>query len=314
MNVSSFCLVFILLLNVGLCEDDTPPVHHKHEVQGIVGVPMLKSYEHEFGKPRQLAFNSKGVLFITDWQNGQLVTLSPDGEFEVFADGFNIPAGIAIDKEDNVYVANYADGEDESGSVEKLTPGGKRGTIIDRLTGPKGLCFDKKGRLYISCFADNKIIRLLHDATPELVADNIPTPADLTFDSKGNLYTVSSQPGDIYRISPSGAVSVFARGFNVPSAIATSPEDTIIATNHMGSQLFEVNNKGDVSTYLDAGTGVISMTFDTMGNLYLLNWNKSTLQKVITRFEVGCPHCEKKIPVEIQRKKEKVIKTIGVPL
>ena len=75
--------------------------------------------EAQFNRPRDIAINSKGEIFVADTgnnlirkiSNGKVSTFSGNGATG-FKNGkcneasFNSPSGITIDKEDNIYIAD----------------------------------------------------------------------------------------------------------------------------------------------------------------------------------------------------------------
>ena len=80
-----------------------------------------KSSEAQFNEPFGLAFDHKGNLFVSDVKNFRIRVIYPQGEVQTLAgsapgykdgDGaealFNFPSGMAVDKDDNLYVADIA--------------------------------------------------------------------------------------------------------------------------------------------------------------------------------------------------------------
>lgn len=85
-----------------------------------------------FGSPRDIVVDSSGNLFVADQPNHTIWRITPDGTVSTFAgsagvagstDGtgtaarFRDPIGLAIDSEDNLYVADYG-----NRSVRKISP------------------------------------------------------------------------------------------------------------------------------------------------------------------------------------------------
>ena len=138
--------------------------------------------DSQFNLPADLVINSKGIIFVTDLLNhrirtidlskGTVSTFSGSGTIGV-KDGsattaqFMTPGGMAIDKNDNLYVGEY-------GSIRLVKPNGSvtllaGGTRVGNSDGYKsnakfqrvaGLAFDSKGDLYVAD-QDNYCIRKL---------------------------------------------------------------------------------------------------------------------------------------------------------
>jgi sugar lactone lactonase YvrE len=79
----------------------------------------------EFDQPHALAMDSKGRLFVGDRSNNRIQILDQDGQFIAEWRQFSRPSGIAIDRADNIYVA-----DSESGSVNPAHGDWKRGIRI----------------------------------------------------------------------------------------------------------------------------------------------------------------------------------------
>ncbi|HET7698945.1 MAG TPA: peptidyl-alpha-hydroxyglycine alpha-amidating lyase family protein [Vicinamibacterales bacterium] len=79
----------------------------------------------EFDQPHALAMDSKGRLFVGDRSNNRIQILDQDGTYLAEWTQFSRPSGIAIDRDDNIYVA-----DSESGSVNPAHGEWKRGIRI----------------------------------------------------------------------------------------------------------------------------------------------------------------------------------------
>src|SRR5229473_7803589 len=77
----------------------------------------------EFDEPHGLAMDSAGRLFVADRANSRIQIFDQDGKFLAEWRQFGRPSGIAIDKNDVIYVA-------DSQSSEQLNPGFKQGIRI----------------------------------------------------------------------------------------------------------------------------------------------------------------------------------------
>jgi len=116
----------------------------------------------EFDQPHALAMDSKGRLFVGDRGNNRIQVFDQDGKYLLEWSQFSRPSGIAIDKQDNIYVA-----DSESGSVNPAhgawkrgirTGSAKDGTISGFIPDPdekppntsaaEGVAVDRKGNLY----------------------------------------------------------------------------------------------------------------------------------------------------------------------
>jgi len=79
----------------------------------------------EFDQPHALAMDSKGRLFVGDRSNNRIQIFDQDGTYITEWTQFSRPSGIAIDRDDNIYVA-----DSESGSVNPAHGAWKRGIRV----------------------------------------------------------------------------------------------------------------------------------------------------------------------------------------
>lgn len=135
----------------------------------------------------QLAVDSRGNLYLTDpFVSPRLFRIDQAGNVTVFAEaaqGLDSPYGLAIDKKDNIFVAN--------------NPGSRPASILK---------FDPSGK-----------------ATPFATDISFqPIIRSMTFDEKGNLYATLEDVHTILKFDRAGNSSIFADtsdGLNFPSAI-----------------------------------------------------------------------------------------------
>jgi sugar lactone lactonase YvrE len=77
----------------------------------------------EFDEPHGMAMDSQGRLFVADRANNRIQIFDQSGKFLAEWKQFGRPSGVAIDKNDVIYVA-------DSQSDEKTNPGFKQGIRI----------------------------------------------------------------------------------------------------------------------------------------------------------------------------------------
>ena len=82
----------------------------------------------EFDQPHALVMDSRGRLFVGDRGNNRIQILDQEGNFLEEWYQFSRPSGMALDKQENIYVA-----DSESGSVNRTRTDWKRGIRIGRL-------------------------------------------------------------------------------------------------------------------------------------------------------------------------------------
>jgi sugar lactone lactonase YvrE len=122
----------------------------------------------EFDQPHALAMDSKGRLFVGDRGNNRIQIFDQDGKYLAEWSQFSRPSGIAIDRHDNIYVA-----DSESGSVNPAHGDWKRG-------------------IRIGSARDGTIGGFIPD--PDQKATNTSAAEGIAVDRAGNLYGAEVGP------------------------------------------------------------------------------------------------------------------------
>lgn len=192
-----------------------------------------------FNRPMQIAFNSKGYLFVADSGNHAIRRISPQGVVDTFAgcfkgnrDGigkqarFDNPTGLVIDSKDNVYVSDIG-----NYNIRKITPDGKVTTYAGsglegfrdgyRLNAqfcyPYTIDLDKKGNLYITDVY-NKAIRKISVMGQVSTISNSSSenflPTAITLDDFGNIFFYEAYNSVLMKMNPKGVMYVITREQN----------------------------------------------------------------------------------------------------
>lgn len=183
------------------------------------------------GFPSGLDFDSAGNLYVAATASA-VHLITPDGTSATFfQEGFcgQTPfrqyIGVAVDSEDNVYVADAV-----VGVVYKFDPCGTR-SVFASLAGASGLAFDESGNLFVSTAPTattaqgGKIVKIAPDGTQSLFVSGLGDRdlRGLAFDVRGNIFVADRNNGTVYKITPNRKISVFAGGLNFPQYVVFEP-------------------------------------------------------------------------------------------
>ena len=214
----------------------------------IVG--SLSGYQ---GKPLS------SVLFFARDANGNV---SPAGEIQGSKTMLALPAGLAMDSQHNIYVANYNSITVYAAGAEgNVAPTRAISGVKTLLKTPAGIAIDSRGKLYVADNQDNRILVYARDANGDsapirVIRGNhtqLYAPWGLAFDSQSNLYVADSEPNN-------GWITVYAPGADGN----TAPVRTIkgSATKLQGPMGLAVDASGYVyvvnSTSVDWEVGVFA--------------------------------------------------------
>jgi sugar lactone lactonase YvrE len=252
--------------------------------------------------------------------SGTVTTIAGNGT-PGFADGngssaqFNIFYRIAIDGQDNIYVADAI-----NNSIRKITQPGNVTTVagtgvagyVDgnianaEFNNPVGIAFDVQGDMYISDAGNNVIRKITSSGIVSTLAGNgIQGFADgagvnaefngineMVTDAQGNIYVVEGGNNRIRKITPSGIVSTlagngiqgFADGaaasaeFNTPFGIAIDKQGNIYVGDNVNVRIRKITPAGMVSTIAQVNNNGISV--DAEGNVYVGDASDNVIDKI----------------------------------
>jgi uncharacterized protein (TIGR03437 family) len=214
----------------------------------------------QFQGPRNLAVDSGGNLYISDYLDNRVYRIAASGPVSVVAGNageLSYPAGLALDRSGNLFVA------DSGNRVIRQVSGGQVTTILGGsgsvviLGTPVGLTFDHQDNLYIADTSTNRLYRRALNGSVSTVAGANPTfdsgVRDATVDLLGTVYlSVAKQ---VWKLS-SGA----------PVVVAGS-----------GAEAKIVENSDALLTALQGPMGVAT---DNAGNLYIAEERLARVRRV----------------------------------
>lgn len=258
--MKKYSLFFIILLLVLLgCsnnddheEADKPKPHVESEVIKNIEVSTIAGdqIEGQFSQLAGVTHDQKGNLYVSDAQNHLIYRIDDRGAAEViagysdevdgfnqpvgdFQDGplaeaqFNFPIGLAIDSENNLYIADSG-----NGAIRKLTEAGEVVTVVQGLVYPFDIVITDADELFFSDALSHQIYRITSTGRLEVFAGGgyveedgylvgayqdgqgetaqFNEPSGLAFTPSGDLLVADSGNQRIRVIQPDGTVSTVA--------------------------------------------------------------------------------------------------------
>lgn len=198
----------------------------------------------KFYYPNGSAVDKLGNIYVSEEGTARIRKITPAGEVSTFAgnvignaDGIGMsaqfmnPSGIAIDKQNNLYVADQFNHR-----IRKITPAGIVTTLAGSTQGyadgsgsgaqfyrPVGVVADAQGNIFVADLFNHKIRKITPSGGVSTIAGSthgfadgngtaakFAFPSGLALDKEGNLYVADSDNHRIRKITPTGMVSTFA--------------------------------------------------------------------------------------------------------
>ena len=226
-----------------------------------------------FSAPTGIAFDSSGVMYVTNWSGDSIVKVKSNGEQETFYKGISSPSGIVIDKQDNVYVSSYSDDY-----ILKITPNGKSQKISEGYRTPTGIAFSNNGQLLITNRSTGEIVSLdLETKQKTIVANGLSTPVGVT-QLADNSLVVSQYSGRLTMIEPNGNKTELGDQFDRPGVgIVTISSNAVAVIDNGAGMVRQIDVKTKKVTNLASSlSGAVALA-NYNNHYYIGTWGDGSV-------------------------------------
>lgn len=251
-----------------------------------------------FNYPCGMVVDVDGNLYVADHSNHSIRKITPEGVVSTFAgtgrpgadDGyrldasFNLPYGLAIDREGSLYVGDVANHR-----IRKIDPDGMVSTFAGSRKGfsdkdggltmfnqPYGVAVDGEMNVYVADTHNNRIRKIAADGSTSTLAGNgndgfvdgqgataeFYVPIGIVVDASGNVYVGDEGNSSIRKITPDGRVTTLAgsgkfsfsdgagknAAFNAPGGIAIDSKGNLFVADYLNNCIRKVSPSGEVRT------------------------------------------------------------------
>ena len=194
----------------------------------------MKPFINELMNATGLAFDAKGMLYISSRYDGFVYQVTPNGNMSVFVEGMGVATGIAFDREHNLYVG------DRSGTIFKISP--NRQIFVFATLEPSiaayHLAFGPDGYLYVTgptTSSFDSVYRISEHGEVEVFYRGLGRPQGMAFDEDGRLYVAASHrrpQGRGAASDPDRRAELFLSGPGIVGLAFTPSRAMVVATTN----------------------------------------------------------------------------------
>lgn len=183
-----------------------------------------------------------------------------------FASDIMNASGLAIDRDQQVYVSSRYDG-----IIYQVSPHGEMSTYVEGMGVATGLTFDGDENLYVGD-RSGTIFKISRDRQIYVYATLEPSIAayHLAFGADGYLYVTgptTSSFDSVHRVAPNGDVSTFFRGLGRPQGLAFDNQGQLyVSASYQGRRgIVRIAPDGQTGETFLSGSGIVGLAFAPSG-------------------------------------------------
>lgn len=216
--------------------------------------------------PDDLAFDTRGNLFVTEVMSARVSAIAPNGTVSVIASNVPVANGITV-HEDRIFMSEF----NPEGRIWELFPDGAAPRLIaSNQLMPNALCLGPDGMLYYPLVPLGEVWRVnVAGGVPERVIGGLNTPTAVKFDAAGRLFAVESGSGEISLIDvATGTRTCFARVAYGIDNFAFAPDGRMYVSHFTDGEVIELAPDGAQRVAVAGGmTGPFGLAVNRQGEL-----------------------------------------------
>jgi sugar lactone lactonase YvrE len=303
---------------------------------GPAGDNPLIGQGASFNYPNGVAVDHSGNVYVADTDDNKIRRISPAGVVTTIAGSltggsrngtgsaasFQSPIAVAVDSNDNIYVADSGNNE-----VRKITPAGSTTTLTSSAAlgdcggsveagdqYPTGVVIGASDTLYIVCGGEilkrssNGVLTTFANFYSESLGYSVI--AGVAVDASGNVYVATRsgnfETSSILKVTPGGVISTVASepigcipgcGFG---ALAVDARDNVYEIEGFANQIKKVTPSGIITPFAGSGSqgsadGIgtaasfffpSGLAFDAAGNLYVADADNNEIRMITAAADV----------------------------
>ena len=261
--------------------------------------------------PEGLAVNSDAI-YVSMAPTSQVFRVTLDGKSELISQlpqyppGQGFTTGVALDQQDNIYVALASFAPEVQTGIYSVPPSGGEAKLFassEEMILPNGLAFDEDGNLFVTDSFANSVFRVASNGTVEKWAEDELLKGDgnfcppneleldvgangLAFDGKGSLFVLNTDKATIVQIpinkeGAAGVPEIFigpdCENLEGGDGIAIDKEGNLYVGANRINKLVKISEKKEITVLetgglLDFPANVAFGSGDKSSTLYIANF------------------------------------------
>jgi len=217
--------------------------------------------------PDDLAFDSRGTLYVTEVMSERVCARSPNGDVRIIVD--NVPGANGITAyQDRLFMDEC---RPDGRLFELFTDGRAPRVMADHLPLPNALSVAPDGNIYFPAIGANEIWRIpLEGGRPERFVGDLGVPTAVKIDSKGSVISTQGATGEILKFDlQSGARTVLATVRPGLDNLVLTADDRLFVSHFVDGGVAEILSNGSERRLVPAGfLGPMGLAVATDGILY----------------------------------------------
>jgi DNA-binding beta-propeller fold protein YncE len=226
------------------------------------------------------------------------------GATVLIGSGFSYPAGVAVDRSGNVFVADT-----QNNAVKEIvavngvvSSSSTVNTINSGFSHPRGVAVDGSGNVFVAD-TQNKAVKEIvavngvvsSSSTVNTINSGFNTPPGVAVDRSGNVFVPDYGNSAVYEIvaingvvSSSSTVNTIGSGFNAPPGVAVDRSGNVFVADEFNNAVKEIVAVNGVvsssSTVNTIGSGFIGPTgvaVDGSGNVFVADTNNNAVYEIV---------------------------------
>jgi serine/threonine protein kinase/sugar lactone lactonase YvrE len=218
---------------------------------------------------------------------------------------FNAPAGVAVDQQGNIFVAEVLNHRIQklSSTGQSVAQWGTFGEGPGQFREPSGVSVDSNGNLYVADKGNSRIQKLGADGRPLAQwggPGQLNTPVALALDTQGNVYVADSGNNRIQKFAPNGQTlqqwGGFGKGpgqFSSPSGVAVDSQGSMYVVDQANDRVQKLAADGQVLAQWGTSgpsdsndsprvtlSGPTSVVLDSAGNVLITDTGGNRIVKL----------------------------------